>query len=98
MKGFRDGFALRKAGLLVRDIETETIIYDPVTSNAVHLDDFSASILNLCDGMSTIRYITRKLSEKYQDTIDPYTVRIIIEELHDKGLIRFLDELGRFVS
>ena len=56
----------RSTRLVVRELDSETLIYDLVSHKATCLNDFSAQVWRLCDGNRTVSDITEAL-----DLADP---------------------------
>jgi Coenzyme PQQ synthesis protein D (PqqD) len=74
-------------GLLVNELELETIVFH-VESNKSHLlNDTSSRIWNLCDGEHSVKELRRLLSEELEEVVAEDTVLDALKQLADAGLI-----------
>jgi Coenzyme PQQ synthesis protein D (PqqD) len=60
----------REAGLIVRELEDETLVYDADTDRAHCLNQTAARIWKHCDGTSSVPQIADLLSQTTETTID----------------------------
>jgi glutamate synthase domain-containing protein 2 len=74
----------RSARLVVRDMDEETLIYDPETHQAMCLNAFSARVWRQCDGTQTARDIARALG---LDGADEPVIQATLEKLADAKLL-----------
>jgi Coenzyme PQQ synthesis protein D (PqqD) len=77
----------RKDALIVKSLETETLVYDLNTSRAFCLNQSSALIWNLCDGETSLSEIARRAHEQLDLPIDVSFVSFALESLSKDGLL-----------
>jgi len=77
----------RKAGLIVRELEDETLVYDVDTDEAHCLNQAAARIWKHCDGTSSVTQICEFLSQTMETTIDEKVVWYALEQFSKDGLL-----------
>ena len=77
----------REAGLIVRELEDETLVYDAVTDKAHCLNQTAARIWKHCDGTSSVTQIADLLSETADTIIDEKVVWYALEQFNKDGLL-----------
>ena len=77
----------REAGLIVRELEDETLVYDAVTDKAHCLNQTAARIWKHCDGTSSVTQIAELLSQRTETTIDEKVVWYALEQFNKDGLL-----------
>lgn len=77
----------RQAGLIVRELETETLVYDVDTSKAHCLNQTAAMIWKRCDGVSTVSETCESLSRDLQTNIDEKVVWYALGQLNRDSLL-----------
>jgi hypothetical protein len=74
-------------GIIVREIETETLLYDEKTHRAWCLNRSSACIWRLCDGGHTVQQIAEAAGRELNAMVNEDLVLLTIEELRQKNLM-----------
>jgi coenzyme PQQ synthesis protein D (PqqD) len=77
----------REAGLIVRELEEETLIYDVDTDKAHCLNQTAALIWKHCDGTSSVTQICELLSQTMETTIDEKVLWYALEQFNKDGLL-----------
>jgi hypothetical protein len=77
----------RQAGLIVRELEDETLVYDVDTDEAHCLNQTAALIWKHCDGTSSVTQICEFLSQTMETTIDEKVVWYALEQFNKDGLL-----------
>jgi hypothetical protein len=77
----------REAGLIVRHLEAETLVYDVDTDKAHCLNRTAARIWKHCDGTSSVTQICELLSQTMATTIDEKVVWYALEQFNKDGLL-----------
>src|SRR6267143_5032433 len=77
----------REAGLVVRELKEETLIYDVDTDRAHCLNQTAALIWKHCDGTSSVTQICELLSQTMATTIDEKVVWYAVEQFNKDGLL-----------
>jgi hypothetical protein len=77
----------RKAGLIVRELEEEILVYDVDTDKAHCLNQTAALIWKHCDGTSSVTQICELLSQTMQTTLDEKVVWYALEQFNKDGLL-----------
>jgi hypothetical protein len=77
----------REAGLIVRELEEETLIYDVDTDKAHCLNQTASLIWKHCDGTSSVTQICKLLSQTMATTIDEKVVWYALEQFNKDGLL-----------
>ena len=71
----------RQAGLVVRELEGEVLVYDLDEHEAHCLNDTAARVWKCCDGHATAAEIASGLSEELAEPVDEDVVWLAFEEL-----------------
>jgi len=75
--------------LIVRELDDEVVVFDPVSSNAHNLNPTAAAILLLCDGTRDPGEIAREVARTF--SVDEEKARAdvakALEEFQTRGLI-----------
>jgi hypothetical protein len=77
----------REAGLIIRELEEETLVYDVDTDKAHCLNQTAARIWKHCDGTSSVTQTCELLSETMETTIDEKVVWYALEQFNKDGLL-----------
>ena len=77
----------REAGLIVRELEEETLVYDVDTDKAHCLNQTAARIWKHCDGISSMTEICELLSRTIETTVDEKVVWYALEQFNKDGLL-----------
>jgi hypothetical protein len=73
--------------IIVREIETETLVYDEGTHRAWCLNRSSACVWRLCDGNHTVEQIAESASGELGCAMGEDLVLLTLDELRDKNLL-----------
>lgn len=73
--------------IIVRDIETETLLYDEGTHQAWCLNRSSACVWRLCDGNHTVQQIADAASRELGSAVNEDLVMLTLHELREKHLL-----------
>ncbi len=74
--------------IIVREIETETLLYDESTHRAWCLNRSSASVWRLCDGNHTVQQIAATASRELGSALSEDLVLLTLAELREKELLQ----------
>ncbi len=77
----------RTAGLIVEDIEDETIVYDPKVDRMHSLNPTAAFIFRLCDGATHVDHAARRLAKRVGGRTDARLVDLTLQRLSRARLI-----------
>ncbi len=77
----------RTAGLIVEDIEDETIVYDPKVDRMHSLNPTAAFIFRLCDGATHVDHAARRLAKRVGGRTDARLVDLALQRLSRARLI-----------
>src|ERR1700730_16383743 len=77
----------REAGLIIRELEEETLVYDVDTDKAHCLNQTAARIWKHCDGTSSVTQTCELLSQTMETTIDEKVVWYALEQFNKDGLL-----------
>ena len=77
----------RQAGLIVEDIEDETIVYDPKVDRMHCLNLTAAFVFRLCDGATHVDHAARSLAERVGGRTDARLVDLALRRLSRARLI-----------
>ena len=78
----------RKDGLVVQDLEDETLVYDLENHKAHCLNRAAATVWRLCDGTRDEASLARLLGKKMADAVDEDIVRLALRDLAAARLLR----------
>jgi hypothetical protein len=87
--------------IIVRQIETETLLYDESTHRAWCVNRSSACVWQLCDGNRTVKQIAEAASRELECAVDEDVVLLTLDELREKNLLEepsspiFVDGISR---
>jgi hypothetical protein len=70
----------RQDGLIIRELETEILIYDTRNNKAHCLNDTAAEVWKRCDGRATVEEISRSLTEQLGTPIDEKVVWFALKQ------------------
>jgi hypothetical protein len=73
--------------IIVREVETETLLYDEGTHRAWCLNRSSACVWRLCDGNHTVEQIAASASGELGYAMGEDLVLLTLDELRDKNLL-----------
>jgi len=71
---------VRQAGLIVRELENEILIYDTENDKAHCLNETAALVWKECDGKQTVTEISRKLSRQLDTKVDERVVWFALKQ------------------
>jgi len=77
----------RVEGLIIRDVGTETIVYDPRTHRAHCLGRTAAAVWRMWDSRSETREIAHRVSQALGEPLDETSVRFVLRRLGRAGLV-----------
>jgi hypothetical protein len=77
----------RSAALIVRDLDSETFVYDVTHDEAICLNAVAAAIWRRCDGATEPAAIARDVQELHGVEIDEAVVWFALRELNAKRLL-----------
>src|SRR3954468_21835060 len=77
----------RKENLLIRKLESETMVYDRSCDKAYCLNAVVASVWDACDGRKTIEQVSRLLQQEVDSTVDHRVVWLAIKQLDKHSLL-----------
>lgn len=77
----------RRDGLIVRELEDETLVYDLEGDEAHCLNRTAALVWKHCDGQLTVAEITKLLEDELQATVDEQVVWLALSQLRGKRLL-----------
>ena len=77
----------REAGLIVRELDNETLVYDVDTNEAHCLNETAALIWRHCDGTSSVTQVCELLSQTMETTIDEKVVWYALEQFNKDSLL-----------
>ncbi len=83
----------RKSGLIVQDLNEETLIYDLETNRAFCLNQTSMIVWQNCDGVKTPSDISKILTVKLKNPVGEDLVWLALDQLKKENLIENTDEL-----
>lgn len=84
----------RKAQIVVQELEDEVLIYDLNSNKALHLNQTSAMVWQLCNGKNTAARISHLISVKLKTLISEDTVWLAINDLKRNNLLENGAELN----
>ena len=73
--------AARQAGLVVRELPGETLVYDLENNKAHCLNGTAALVWRRCDGQTTVAELAQTLHEELGLPADEVPVRLALEQL-----------------
>jgi hypothetical protein len=85
----------RKENLLVRKLETETVVYDRLRDKAYCLNGMVASVWDACDGRRTVEQISVLLGKAINPSVDNRIVWLAVKQLDKYSLLEKVPG-GRF--
>ena len=71
----------RKAGLVVKDLKDEVLIYDLERDKAHSLNSSAAFVWKKCNGRRTVAGVSQALSKEFKIPADERTVWLALEQL-----------------
>lgn len=77
----------RRDGLIVRELEDETLVYDLKRDEAHCLNRTAALVWKHCDGRLTVAKITKLIEHALQATVDEQVVCLALSQLRGKRLL-----------
>ncbi|HKI31088.1 MAG TPA: PqqD family peptide modification chaperone [Gemmataceae bacterium] len=77
----------RPAGLVVRELPAETLVYDLERNKAHCLNRAAALVWRHCDGQTTAAEMARVLREEFGGSADEAPVRLALEQLSRRHLL-----------
>ena len=77
----------RKRGLIVRDVDDETLIYDQLTDKAYCLNQTAAKVWIHCDGETMLVDACQELSRDLETTVDEKIVRYALAQFSQGKLL-----------
>ena len=88
----------RKAGLIVREIKDETLIYDKKNLKASCLDSLASDVWNLCDGRRSIAAMSKSISSDRGTLVDEKAVWAALDKLATADLLDAPVDMPAFVA
>jgi hypothetical protein len=83
----------RKSGLVVQDLNGETLIYDLDTHRALCLNQTSALVWQNCDGVKTVSDISSILAAGSKNAASEDLIWLALDQLKKENLIENSEEL-----
>src|SRR6185295_2652451 len=77
----------RHAGLIVKELEDETLVYDLERDEAHCLNQTAALIWKQCDGRSSIDEIATRIGNELNEAVDPNVVWLALAQLRRRRLL-----------
>ncbi len=77
----------RQEGLIVNELEDETLVYDLERDEAHCLNQTAALVWKYCDGRTTVKEIATRVGIELKETIDPKVVWLALAQLRKKKLL-----------
>jgi hypothetical protein len=62
---------------LLEDMDGELLLYNPINSTTLHLNDPSAIVWNLCNGEATVQQMVDAVQEAYPDQSEQIETDIV---------------------
>jgi hypothetical protein len=88
----------RKAGLIVRELNDETLIYDKRNLKASCLDGLASDVWNRCDGRRSISAISKSISSDRGTSIDEKAVCAALDKLAKADLLDAPVDMPAFIA
>jgi len=86
--------AARSEGLVVEQLDAETLIYDLERDQAHHLNAAAATVFELCDGRATIAEVAAEATRWLERPVTPDAVAEALDQLAESGLLDGVPETG----
>ena len=86
----------RHAGLIVKELDDETLVYDLERDEAHCLNQTAALVWKHCDGRTTVDEIALRVGRELQVTVDPKVVWLALAQLRQRRLL--LERIPRQTS
>jgi hypothetical protein len=83
----------RKTGLVVQDLNGETLIYDLDTHRAVCLNETSALVWQNCDGTKTVKQLGDVLANELKNPTSEDLIWLALDQLKKENLIENKEDL-----
>jgi hypothetical protein len=77
----------RQVGLIVRELEDETLIFDIDANKAHCLNQTAAMVWKHCDGVSPVSQVCESLSREFKTRIEEKVVWYALQQLHKGNLL-----------
>lgn len=77
----------RKSGLIVKEVDSEILIYDQVSNKAHCLNETAAKVWKHCDGQTTVAAACRSLSLECNSPVNESVVRYAIDQFAKDHLL-----------
>jgi len=77
----------RKSGLIVKEVDSEILIYDQTTNKAHCLNPTAAKVWKRCDGQMTVAEACRSLSIEFDSPVEESVVRYAIDQFAKDHLL-----------
>jgi hypothetical protein len=77
----------RKSGLVINQLEDETLVYDLESDVALCLNQTAALVWKGCDGKTTVTEVIGLLKKELQTPVDADLISLTIKQLHRFKLI-----------
>ncbi|HKO60906.1 MAG TPA: PqqD family protein [Pyrinomonadaceae bacterium] len=77
----------RKASLVVKEVDDETLIYDLETDEAHCLNQTAAQVWKHCDGRTSVQEIAQRLGKSANTPVDDKVVWLALEQLEKFKLL-----------
>jgi hypothetical protein len=77
----------RRAGLVVRELDEEVLVYDEEAHRAHCLNRTAALVWKSCDGETPVRAIAERVGEAFSSGISEEVVWLALERLAESGLL-----------
>ena len=77
----------RQAGLIVKELEDETLVYDLERDEAHCLNQTAALVWKHCDGRASVGEIATRIGNELNETVDPNVVWLALAQLRKRRLL-----------
>jgi hypothetical protein len=77
----------RREGLIVEDLQKETLVYDPKGDRMHCLNPSAALVFRHCDGKTPVSEVSRRLAKNLGGPEDPRLVQLTVQRLSKSRLL-----------
>ncbi len=88
----------KKQNIVIQELEKELLVYDLQNNKAFCLNETSAIIYQLCDGMKSVAEISDSMSRKIKTPVSKDFVKLALNELNRDGLLENSDDLDNYFA
>ncbi len=73
--------------IVIQEVENEVLVYDLKTDKAHHLNKTMTEVWKNCDGKTSVRQLSEKLSKKLNEKIEGDFIWLALDELEKANLL-----------